>query len=234
VVYRSDAISETTPADDAKLANLDIKIVCDFRGESEIEEDGADKLPPGAQLVSLPVFDPSNDVAADLRTAITSGDQAAVDALVANGKGEQILIDGNRSFVRDANAREQFAAVVERIADPAALPAFTHCTGGKDRTGWSTAVLLTALGVPKKTVMADYLLTNDLIQGINADRRAAIQELGIDTDVLEPILEVQPEYLQAGFDAVKRKYGSFSAYLRKGLGIDDATLEQLEQNLLTD
>ncbi|MFF5921716.1 tyrosine-protein phosphatase [Streptomyces flavochromogenes] len=34
------------------------------------------------------------------------------------------------------------------------------CTAGRDRDGWSNAALLTALGVPEETVMADYLAGN--------------------------------------------------------------------------
>lgn len=35
-----------------------------------------------------------------------------------------------------------------------------HCTAGKDRTGWASAALLTALGVPFETVRQDHLLGN--------------------------------------------------------------------------
>ena len=36
-----------------------------------------------------------------------------------------------------------------------------HCSGGKDRTGWMTAIVLTMLGVPREVVLRDYLLSND-------------------------------------------------------------------------
>jgi Tyrosine phosphatase family len=35
-----------------------------------------------------------------------------------------------------------------------------YCTAGKDRTGWLAAIILTALGVDERTVVADYLMTN--------------------------------------------------------------------------
>ena len=37
-----------------------------------------------------------------------------------------------------------------RIADPENLPTIVHCTAGKDRTGVTSAVLLLALGVPRR------------------------------------------------------------------------------------
>jgi len=39
-------------------------------------------------------------------------------------------------------------------------PLAFNCAAGKDRTGVAAALLLTALGVPRETVIADYLLTN--------------------------------------------------------------------------
>src|SRR5436309_1967722 len=39
-------------------------------------------------------------------------------------------------------------------------PLVFNCTAGKDRTGVAAALLLTALGVPRESVVQDYLLTN--------------------------------------------------------------------------
>jgi protein-tyrosine phosphatase len=39
--------------------------------------------------------------------------------------------------------------------------ALFHCTGGKDRNGWAAAAFLTLLGVPRETVMEDYLRSNE-------------------------------------------------------------------------
>ncbi|MFQ9623831.1 MAG: tyrosine-protein phosphatase [Enterobacteriaceae bacterium] len=43
-------------------------------------------------------------------------------------------------------------------ADGAAL---FHCTAGKDRTGWTAAMLLSIAGVDEGTIMENYLATND-------------------------------------------------------------------------
>lgn len=233
-VFRSDAISEVDDQDLATLTGLGIKIVCDFRGPSEVEADGPDVLPPGAELVSVPIFDAKNDLNAKIRSAITSADTQAQEALLGGGRGAKILADAARFFVDDRGAAKQFSAVLDRLADPASLPALTHCTAGKDRTGWSSAVLLTALGVPSATVFADYLLTNDYTKEKNASTIASVASLMADPTLLLPVLEVRREYLQASFDAVKKRYGSFTKYLRKGLGVTPSELTRLRKNLLTD
>jgi protein-tyrosine phosphatase len=233
-VFRSDEISKATDADQSRLVNLGIKVVCDFRSPSEVESRGADKLPPGAELLSLPVLGEDDSTAAEIEDAITSGDRAAQERLLGNGKNEQLLVDGGKFFVEDKTAKQQFAALLARLADGESLPALTHCTAGKDRTGWSTAVILTALGVPKTTVIADYLATNDYSREKNDKTLLAIETLGSDPDLVRPLLEVRPEYIKASFDAVKNEYGTFAKYLRKGLGVDQQTLARLKQNLLTD
>ena len=47
-----------------------------------------------------------------------------------------------------------------------------------------------------------------------------------------PVLEVRAEYLDAGYDEVRRVHGSFDAYLRDGLGLTDATSAALRAQLL--
>ena len=46
------------------------------------------------------------------------------------------------------------------LAEQENLPVLLHCTAGKDRTGVSTAFLLSVLGVSREVIEADYLLTN--------------------------------------------------------------------------
>lgn len=52
-------------------------------------------------------------------------------------------------------------------------------------------------------------------------------------DLLRPLLGVQSSYLDAGFDEVAKRYGSFDVYLRDGLGVDAVTLARLRLRLLT-
>lgn len=181
-------------------------------------------------MLHLPIYDPNNDIEAKITDAITSRDYAAQEALLGGGRNVQILIDGGRTLVTDATG--PYAACVRRLADPAVLPTLTHCTAGKDRTGFSTAIILLALGVPESTVMEDYLLSNVYRAERNEQTLATLGALMRDPELLRPVLEVRPEYLQASFDTIGEVYGSLAAYLENGLGIDQATLERLRANLL--
>jgi protein-tyrosine phosphatase len=180
------------------------------------------------------VTDPNNDLGAEIETAIISGDRAAQERLLGNGKAETILIDNAPALVTSDAALDAYGALLDRLTDADTLPTLTHCTAGKDRTGWTTAVILTALGVPKATVFEDYLLTNELAAEQNEGRIESAAALMDDSELLRPLLEVRREYLEAGFAAMKKEHGSFAKYLRKGLGVRKADLEALKRNLLTD
>ena len=49
---------------------------------------------------------------------------------------------------------------------------------------------------------------------------------------LRPILELSPGYLDAAFDEAWRRYGSFEAFLARGLDLDSQALHQLRGALL--
>jgi len=122
------------------------------------------------------------------------------------------------------------------LADKQAGPIVYHCTAGKDRTGWATAVILTILGVPRDQVFADYLLSNSYLAAKNAATISSVKASGapIDPAFLEPVLTVRRDYLQSAFDEVDRNYGSFDAYVRDGLGISDMQVAALRRKYLSE
>ena len=85
--------------------------------------------------------------------------------------------------------------------------------------------------------MADYMLTNEIL-GDRMARRAdqarqrIAQRSGVEPDQVDErhlagvrsMLYTQPSFLQASFDAVTDKFGTWETFRRDGLGIDDARL----------
>jgi protein-tyrosine phosphatase len=141
------------------------------------------------------------------------------------------MIDAGRKFVTSESARDAYHAVFTRLADPQMLPGVFHCTAGKDRTGWGAAIFLSAMGVPRDTVMRDYLLSNVYLAA-KSQRMAEAMKDRIDPALMEPLATVHAEYLAASFDAVDTRYGSFDRYLHEGLKLDDATLAALREEFL--
>ena len=136
----------------------------------------------------------------------------------------------SRSFVSAPNSQAGYKVFFERIEDPNNLPTVLHCSAGKDRTGWASAAVLSALGVPKATVMQDYLASNDYLKEKNEKTLAQTGAL-IDSALLEPVLTVKAPYLNASFDEVKSKYKTFDKYLA-AIGVTKADKQQLQDELL--
>ena len=131
-----------------------------------------------------------------------------------------------------ASPLAQYEVFFSRIEDPNNLPTVMHCSAGKDRTGWASAAVLTALGVPKATVMQDYLASNEYLQAKNEKTMTQTAAL-IDRSLIEPVLTVKQEYLDASFSEVAAKYKIFDKYLA-AVGVTKADRQQLQEELLGD
>jgi protein-tyrosine phosphatase len=235
LVYRADALSRLSDADVIRLGGLGLACVVDFRHQVEISATGPDRLPatPPGRLVSLPLFDPEHDVFTIVSAVFAGGDAARL-AQFADGGGERVMRNIYRWFVSSPMGREGFATTLRLAAQADALPLLFHCTAGKDRTGWASAVLLTVLGVDRATVTADYLRTNELT--VPEATAALLTQRGRvpDAQAVLPLLEARADYLDTAFDEVDQRFGSFDAYLRDGLGLDDTVITRLRETLLED
>lgn len=218
-LYRSDNLASLTDADLATVSGLGIELVCDFRAASEKQSE-PDRLPATdpPEVAALEIGAESF-IVKGLRERIQSGDTEGLDL-------RGMLIEGNRQFA--TTFAPQYAAMFERITKPGNLPALVHCTAGKDRAGFAAAMILSVLGVPRETVMEDFLLTNHYTAAATEKRLLMIEVFSLfraDSEALRPLFGVEPAYLEAAFDAIDAKYGDFDTYRRDALGLDDAELE---------
>ena len=97
-----------------------------------------------------------------------------------------------------------------------------HCFAGKDRTGFTVAVVLEAAGVDRDAIMADYLASNAAVPELRAHIVETIRDRMSETpDVAEvaearltdAVLGVQEAYLDAARSAIVEDFGSLSGYL---------------------
>jgi protein-tyrosine phosphatase len=136
-----------------------------------------------------------------------------------------------RQLVAGDAARTAYAAFVRTVLDPDRVPLLFHCTAGKDRTGWAATVLLLAAGVDEEGATEEFLAVNPAVRAVFAPLLAQLDATGEDSSVLVPFLEVRPEYLRAGLDEMRARYGSFDGYLRDGLGLSALEVEGLRRTL---
>jgi len=232
-LFRGDSLSQLTDTDTERLDRLGLRTVIDFRTPGEVLLGGTDRLPYGIEFARFPVS--GGDLGA-VYELIAGGDHDRQHRVLGDGRAAELMVDINRGFVTDVRQREAFGAALRLLCSPGRLPLLYHCTNGKDRTAWMTAIVLTALGVPRELVLRDYLLSNDLHRTGYQKLRFDLVKTGIvrDPELLRPILELSPTYLGAAFEEADRRYSSFEEFLTVGLGVSDALIAGLRQALLGD
>ncbi len=221
-IFRSSNLGRLTDKGLDLVKRLDIKLVCDFRTEAE-----ALKLPNR--------FPDSTDVAY-LHLPIQHGDfePTAVFERIREGDfewiSEEFMIQG---YIESIDRFPHVWAVLfDRLSDSDNRPLLFHCTGGKDRTGTATALILSALGVPEETVIADFALSD----GFNAEARQKIysylKPLGVDLLKVAPYFTAPANRLRALLKYIRDHYGSPEKYLLKEVGLTNRMMRRLRQELL--
>lgn len=214
-VYRSDSLAELDDRDVASLQALGLRTVCDLRGEPER------------------AHKPNRALGADVATHAIGfmphgGDEllaATRDGSIGPAEIERRVQDIYRRFVIEQSA--SFARLLALIADTDSIPLVFHCTSGRDRTGFAATMLLSALGVPRTTIEADYALSNDY-------RRDLTFQVGgiVAPDVMAALTQAHPSYLAAAFAAIEANRGSVERYLQEALGVTAALRSRLQSQLL--
>lgn len=217
VFYRSNALTPTT-SDLAILNTLNITTVVDLRTTAEIAAT-PDTLPAGAQYINADLIGNAGNTSS-ITSSLAGMSLQSVNAMME---------DGERSFVTNDFARQGLALEFRALAEADGAAIF-HCTAGKDRTGWTAAILQSIAGVSSTDIMANYLATNDYTAArINAT--VAVLPASI-ADTYRTIMGVQANWLQAGFDQILLSYGSVDNYLKQGLGLDQATIYVLRGKMV--
>lgn len=112
-------------------------------------------------------------------------------------------------------------------------PTLVHCTVGKDRTGVTVALALSAVGADRDAVIADYALTASLLP--RERNRAVVQYLRAHlpdaTNAVQLATESPAPVMAALLNEIDERYGSAAAYLRDA-GMSDDELHALANALL--
>ena len=213
-VFRSAHLGGLTETDRAALGKIGVRTIVDLRGVSEAAEtphlvDGLSCRIVGAHI--------EPQLGEKIRDALADG--SATPHLMT-----QFLTDHYRDYPH--RCAPGFRTLFATLSDGQHRPLVFHCTAGKDRTGFASALLLTLLGVPWQTVLDDYLRTNELWIG----HIGRYPELDIDTRAA--IVEARTPYIEAAFDVVRKDFGGPEAFAEKALALDASARERLKADLL--
>lgn len=209
LVYRSNKLNSLTDAEQQRLVSQRLTLDVDLRNVQERHDD-PDRLPAGVTYQVADVVSLSHGIRFHDSALMTLAE--AIAAGLFSGSSDLGQSIGYPFMVNFVGADYAFHDLVTAVATNNSGATVFHCSAGKDRTGWGTAVLLTLLGVPRATVEADFLASNQY----TGDPEA-----------------VELSWLRAAFAEADQIYGDFDTYVHEGLKLDAATVETLRAKLLT-
>jgi protein-tyrosine phosphatase len=218
-LFRSASLGSSTPRDQALLDSLGLRVICDLRATDERAKEPV-RWSGGAAPRRL-----ERDYALDL--GILAQAMARPGASLPEGRAAFHDFYSTLPTLFAGSYRALFAALLAGEA-----PLAINCSAGKDRTGVGAALVLAALGVPRVTIVEDYLLSNEHYRpgpevAVAMSGRHGQWLLALPPEMLQLMLTVDAGYLEAAFAAVERSHGSVERYLESALGVDADALEAL-------
>jgi protein-tyrosine phosphatase len=229
-IYRSQLIAKPTPQDTAALRNIAIRYVCDLRSAPEraMAPNGW-MVPPEPTIRNL-------DIGMDVRSG--PGELLAIISADPTVNGIRTMMMRTYSLLPGA-FEEKLGPILDELVSGDHFPAVIHCTAGKDRTGFLSAILLLTLGVPLETVHHDYALTesySNMEQMMATSARYLKSVVGDkvqpDEAMLRLLCGTSPEFLDTALNTVRAQYGSIDGYLEKTAGFDASKRARLMELML--
>lgn len=224
LIYRGGALARATDADREVLFNQrGIACIVDLRCGWE-RNAAPDVATPGVENLHIPFFDQE-------KVGIEYTEPAEGTKVV----GRDVACNPDRFYRALANplTAGQMRRALEVIFDRAChgRPVYLHCSGGKDRAGVLSLLVLTALSASRDAILEDYLLTN-----VSRDKNyaAAFERFLRFTDgdeqrahELTRAHRARPENLDAFYEAVSTGYGSMEKFLDETLALPGARRDRL-------
>lgn len=232
-LLRSGQLSSLTAEDLRTLQELSLETVVDFRTETERRQK-PDRILLGVEYIHCPIIEEST-------MGITRETQAdPLQSMVAfaakcGGEAENMMAALYPPLVESPYSIAHYRQFFDCLLRQTQGALLYHCTAGKDRVGVGTMLLLTALGVPRETVWADYLLTNERIVPDTERMLAAAAQYTDDSAVFSALRAfdgARAEYLDGAWNSIVSRYGTVEAFLERELGVDPAERAALRERYL--
>jgi protein-tyrosine phosphatase len=226
-VLRSDQLHQLDAEGWEVLRTLGVKTVCDLRSDGERERI-PNRLPEELRQLAMAV---TSDMRADKEISA----MLAANPNVAGARGMMLEV-----YKRLPGMVAPHLPTLFGLFESGDVPVLIHCAAGKDRTGFTVAAILHALGVAQDVIVADYVLSARRLGGADDARRELMGRVihnlmgqACSDETMEAMMDAHPDYLQTAYDNVERQYGSMDAYLRETAGLDEAALRRLRDRWLT-
>lgn len=206
-IYRSDQLSQLTEDDLVYLDSIRIRSILDYRSRHEVRK-FTDKTLDSAQFrYSIPI-------AAGAVRSSANPSNSNVETLALQ---MQMMY---RDYIKDSDCLNSFRLMFKILQYDLSTPVLLHCSAGKDRTGIAVALIMYALGVPEKEIVANYMESANHVPQRYIDIVDKYPRM-------EPIFTVDRSYLESSLDEIKALYGSIDFFLTKVLMVNTSLLKDI-------
>lgn len=218
LIYRSAGQPLLTPADQAQIAKLGLANLVDLRSAEERR-----LAPTRIQNIRY------NAVGYSMAALMPAASATPIRNGSALYRGFPTLLAPHLRLVFDRLLNERGGLAY-------------NCSAGQDRTGFVTAMILAALGVPRATIMADYTLSTELRRpefempridpAVAASDPVARMFAGYQTPQAAkptPLVEADgTPFLAGALAEITEKHGTIEAYLEREAGLTPARRKALQ------
>ena len=224
--YRGSALSAPTQADvDELFVKRGVCCVVDLRCGWELAAK-PNQVPDGVDYLHIPYYDLE-------KVGIEYTERAEGTKAV----GPDFACEPTHFYrslsnrLTTAQMRKALDEIFARVQDGRAV--YFHCSGGKDRAGILSVLVLSVLGASRDDILDDYLLTN-----VSRDKRydemfARFLRLsdGDEKRAHELVVShrAEPENIAAFYAAIDGEYGSWDAFMRETLGMTDDRVRAIRE-----
>lgn len=235
-LIRSGMLSRLTDEDVEYLKAAGLNTVVDFRTSAERVQK-PDRQIDGVSYIICPMLE--DKTAGITRDKPENEDEEAQRTIRMAQRLMQTDADGVRQMrslypilVTIEHSLEHYRKFFEILLEHEDGALLYHCTMGKDRVGTATALLLTALGVPRESIVADYMITGERCAPGTQRLLNNCRKFTDDEAVLEFVYRldtVQEDFIGATFETIDELHGGMDNFLREKMGLDAAAIARLKE-----
>ncbi|WP_336513100.1 tyrosine-protein phosphatase [Bacillus altitudinis] len=226
MIYRSADLSRLTKQDILTFSTLGIQTICDLRTSSE-RKSHPPKIMEHDKIVHIPMQPDS----------MMPSKWTMFRMLIAEGKSlsfTPIMKDVYQSMLYER--KKEIQQLFTLLSDEKNYPLMLHCTSGKDRTGFLSALIQLAAGVPVHTVLSEYMRSNEGVKMLVKRQERFVRMMSlyrVSKEQIQPLLGVQQDYLEDVLNEMMDTYGSAERYLLEACDVPKAQLLKMKNILLT-
>jgi protein-tyrosine phosphatase len=237
--FRSSELSRLDDGGREVIRRLGITDVADLRTPREVERRGPGLVPDGVAVHLLPFPDlaATTDEAPHEATFERMMAEKPDDEDVAIA-AERFMTEEYQRFATLGGAQRAVRHVISLLSD--GRPVITHCFAGKDRTGFTVALVLEALGITRDAIVADFLRSNAAVPQLRERILESVRGRSGETPevvtfaearLTDEVLGVKEQYLAAARHTIDEDYEGLGGYL-EAAGVTADDLSRLRAALL--